>query len=95
MDFDWNETAFNVEEPLTTRDIEESFEDPFALRLMPDSARFANQSRYFNLGRSIGGQGVFSYFRTNGKTVRVIFSRPFVKDEQYLYLRKFNESLSQ
>ena len=61
---------------LTTRDIEESFEDPFAVRLLPDSPRFSVQARFFNLGRSASGTGVVSLYRTNGKTFRVIFARP-------------------
>ena len=41
-------------------DVEESFEDPFAVRLLPDTPRFAVQARYFNLGMSVRGTGIFS-----------------------------------
>jgi hypothetical protein len=40
MEFDWNSLPVNTESSLTQREIEESFEDPFALRLLPDSPRF-------------------------------------------------------
>ena len=80
---------------MTHRDIEESFEDPFAVRLLPDTARFAVQSRYFNLGMSAGGFGVFSVYRTNGKQVRVILSRGFEPEEKFLYQRKMEQALSQ
>jgi uncharacterized DUF497 family protein len=80
---------------LTPRDVEESFEDPFAIRLLPDSARFAVQARFFNLGRSAGGIGIFSVYRTNGKQIRVIHARPFDPEEQFFYQRRLNQSLSQ
>ena len=80
---------------MTHRDIEESFEDPFAVRLLPDTARFAVQSRNFNLGMSAGGFGVFSVYRTNGKQVRVILSRGFEPEEKFLYQRKMEQALSQ
>ena len=71
MEFDWdNSSAIDAESSLTIRDIEESFEDPFTIKLLPDSSRFAAQARYFNLGRSAAGLGVFSVYRTNGKQVR-------------------------
>ena len=60
MDFDWNNPPFNLDRSLTLREIEESFEDPFAIRLLPDSARFAVQARFFNLGVSAAGTGIFS-----------------------------------
>ena len=84
MDFDWdNSSAVSDESSLALRDVEESFEDPFAIRLLPDASRFSAQARFFNLGRSATGVGIFSVFRTNGKQVRVILSRPFTDDEAY------------
>ncbi|MCL5099134.1 MAG: hypothetical protein M1608_16675 [Candidatus Omnitrophica bacterium] len=80
---------------MTPRDIEESFEDPFAVRLLPDSPRFAVQARFFNLGKSASGVGVFSVYRTNGKQFRIIYARPFVPEEQFFYQRKVNQMLGQ
>ena len=94
MDFDWNNPPFNLSSSVTIRDIEESFEDPFAVKLLPDSSRFAVQSRNFNLGVSAGGTGIFSVYRTNGKSVRVIFARPFESEEKYFYQRKINHTLN-
>jgi uncharacterized DUF497 family protein len=93
MDFDWNNPPFNLSSSLDIKQIEESFEDPFAVRLLPDSSRFAAQSRYFNLGMSNGGAGVFSIYRTNGKSIRVIFARPFESEEKYFYQRKVNQTM--
>ncbi len=93
MEFDWNDPPFELDSSLTTRDIEESFEDPFAGRLLPDSPRFSAQARFFNLGKSAAGNGIFSVFRTNGKLIRVIYARPFVPEEQFFYERKVNQML--
>ena len=94
MDFDWNKPAFELGH-LTTQEVEESFEDPFAVKLLPDTPRFSVQARYFNLGVSTGGTGVFSVYRTNGKMVRVIYARAFELEEQFFYQRKLNQSLAQ
>ena len=94
MDFDWNNPSLGSAGSLTVMEIEESFEDPFAVRLLPDSARFAVQARYFNLGRSAAGVGVFSVYRTNGKLARVIVSRRFTEQEEYFYQRLLNHALA-
>jgi len=95
MEFDWNNPPFEWDGSLTPRDVEESFEDPFAVRLLPDSSRFAVQARYFNLGKSAGGLGIFSVYRTNGKQIRVILARPFIPEEQFFYQKRLNQTLSQ
>lgn len=92
MEFDWNNPAFEMGS-LNQREIEESFEDPFAIKLLPDTSRFAVQARYFNLGRSVSGIGVFSLYRANGKQFRVILARSFTPEEEFFYQRKLNQSL--
>ena len=94
MEFDWNNPPFGWDSSLTPRDVEESFEDPFAVRLLPDSSRFSAQARYFNLGKSASGLGIFSVYRTNGKQIRVIRARPFAAEEQFFYQRKLDQTLS-
>ena len=94
MEFDWNNPAFEVAGSLTITEIEETFEDPFAVRLLPDSTRFSVQARYFNLGRTAGGVGLFSVYRTNGKVIRVILSRGFTELEEYFYQRRLNQALA-
>jgi uncharacterized DUF497 family protein len=95
MEFDWNNPPFNLDSSLTQQEIEESFEDAFAVRLLPDSPRFSVQARYFNLGMTAGGVGVFSVYRTNGKQVRVLAARLFEPEERFFYQRKLEQSLSQ
>jgi uncharacterized DUF497 family protein len=93
MEFDWNNSPF--ESSLNQKEIEESFEDPFAVRLMPDSSRFGVQARFFNLGTSAGGVGVLSVYRTNGKMIRVLHAREFEPEERFFYQRKADQMLSQ
>ena len=93
MEFDWRQ-PIQLHGSLTTKDVEESFEDPFAVRLLPDSSRFAAQARFFNLGRSATGGGVFSVYRTNGKQIRVISARAFTPEEGFFYQKKLNQSLA-
>ena len=92
MEFDWRQPI--QVGSVTTQDVEESFEDPFAVRLMPDSNRFAAQARFFNLGKSASGTGVFSFYRTNGKQIRVISARVFSQEENFFYQKKLNQSLA-
>ena len=94
MEFDWNNPPFDLDSSLTQREIEESFEDPFAVRLLPDSSRFGVQARFFNLGMSAGGLGVFSVYRTNGRLVRVMRARPFEPEERFFYQRKMDQTLN-
>lgn len=94
MEFDWNNPPFELDGTLTVRDIEESFEDPFAIRLLPDSPRFSVQARFFNLGKSASGVGIFSVYRTNGRQVRVILARLFTDQEQFFYQRKLNQAIA-
>jgi len=95
MDFDWTNPPFNLDRALSIRAIEESFEDPFAVRLLPDSPRFAAQARFFNLGVAANGLGIFTVYRTNGKQARVVFARPFQPEEQFMYERKLSQALAQ
>jgi len=94
MEFDWNNSPFGTDSSLTQREIEESFEDPFAIRLLPDSPRFGAQARYFNLGMSAGGIGIFSVYRTNGRLTRVLLARPFEPEERFFYQRKVDRTLN-
>ena len=95
MEFDWHSAPSKSEGSLIPHDIEESFEDPFAVRLLPDSSRFAVQARFFNLGKTASSGGIFSVYRTNGKVIRVLCARPFTREEQFFYDRKLDQALSQ
>lgn len=85
MEFDWIDAPFDLK-ALPPRAIEESFEDPFSLRLLPELDH--GEARYFNLGRSAEGRAIFSVFWTDGKLVRVLAARPMTKDEENFFDRK-------
>lgn len=91
MEFDWQNSQFDLK-GISQKDIEEAFEDPFSIRLLPDDSLSAT-SRYYLLGRSIGGIGLFCVFRTDGKTYRVIVARPMTAEEASFYDRKNAEVL--
>lgn len=92
MDFDWIDVAFDLAK-LPPKDIEESFEDPFSLKLLPDGNEDSSNARYFCLGRSLTGTAIFSVFWTDGKRYRVVYSRPMTPEEAYFYDRKQAEEI--
>lgn len=92
MEFDWNNPPFELGS-LTQREVEESFEDPFAVRLMPDTPRFGVQARFFNLGMSAAGVGIYSVYRANGRQVKVLLARQFEPEERFFYQRKMDQTL--
>jgi len=90
MDFDWLDAPFDLKR-VKPREIEESFEDPFSIRLLPDLPH-SEEARYFNLGHAVDGTGVFSVFWTDGKRYRVIFARFMTREEEQFYERKNSEA---
>ena len=92
MDFDWIDAPFDLKK-ISPREIEESFEDPFSLRLLPESDATGGPSRFFSLGKTVGNMSVFSVFWTDGKKYRVIFSREMTADELTFYERRNTEFL--
>jgi uncharacterized DUF497 family protein len=50
------------------------------------------EARYFCLGRSVAGKALFSVFWTDGKSHRVIFSRPATEEEIVFLERKTQEA---
>lgn len=90
MEYDW--TPFQGRE-ITADEVAESFEDPFCVRLLPDRGHIAEQSRFFCLGMTLRGRGVFSVYSTNGKQVKVFAARPMTEDEEFFYQRKAREYL--
>lgn len=93
MEFDWLDAPFDLH-ALPPKEIEESFEDPFSIRLLPDvDIAGEDNSRYFNLGRSIGGRAIFSIFWTDGKRIRCICARDMAPEE-ISYFERRNQDLT-
>jgi uncharacterized DUF497 family protein len=90
MEFEW--TLYR-EKDLGPDEISESFEDPFSLRFLPDAGRFSSQNRFFSLGCSSAGKGIFAVYTSTGKVVRVVAARLMTEEEIYFYERKSQEYL--
>jgi uncharacterized DUF497 family protein len=92
MEFDWIDVPFDLAS-LPPKDIEESFEDPFALKFLPDGESTSRTARYFSLGKSLAGRGIFSVFWTDGKKYRIINARNMTPEEDHFYERRKSEDL--
>ena len=90
MDFDWLDAQFDLRKT-PPKEIEESFEDPFSLRIMPEGIEDDATARYFNLGKSVADRAIFSLFWTDGKRYRVILARDMAAEEMAFYERKNSE----
>ncbi len=88
MEFDWINCPACFDD-VAPREIEECFEDPFGIRLLPEGYdEPGREARYFILARSVSGRGLFTVFWTDGKRYRVIQSRPMTEAEEGFYERK-------
>ncbi|NNE90511.1 MAG: BrnT family toxin [Verrucomicrobiales bacterium] len=92
MEFDWLDPHFDLKE-ITPREISEAFEDPFAIRLLPEIEDEEAETRYFALGKTVTNRFLFSVFWTDGKNYRVILSREMTPEEENFYTRKNAEWL--
>lgn len=93
MEFDWLDAPFDLH-PISPKEIEEAFEDPFSIRLLPDADIAGEENaRYFNVGKSIGGRGIFAIFWSDGKKIRCLAAREMSPEEMSFYERK-NQDLS-
>jgi len=90
MEFDWSLYATPEIPPL---EVQESFEDPFGLRILPGNGPLAEHSRFICLGKSLAGKSVFSLYSSDGKKMRPIASRLMTAPESFFYERKAKEAL--
>ncbi len=75
----------------TPRELEEIFEDPFAIRLLPDADRADGESRFYMLGRTVQDRHLFLSFWTDGKRARVFAAREMTDGELRFYHRSYGE----
>lgn len=87
MEFDWIDCHFDLKQ-IPPREVEEAFEDPFSIRLLPEIELSDGEARYFALGKTLGNRYLFSCFWTDGKNYRVIFCREMSEEETSFYERK-------
>ena len=90
MELDIIDVQFDLQ-CLKPRELEEAFEDPFAVRFLPDNDRSDGASRYYALGRTVANRYLFLVFWTDGKTTRVVAAREMAESERKFYDRKYAE----
>ena len=90
MELDLTDSPLDLKST-TPRELEEIFEDPFAIRFLPDADRADGQSRYYVLGRSVQDRHLFLSFWTDGKIARVLAARDMTDGEVRFYQRSYGE----
>ncbi len=90
MDLDLSDSHIDLK-VYTPGELEEIFEDPFSIRLVPDADREDGANRYYILGRTIGDRFLFLCFWTDGKKNRIIAARDMSEEEQRFYQRSYGE----
>lgn len=90
MELDLVDVTFDLRD-IKPRELEEAFEDPFSVRLLPDHDRLDGSSRYYLLGRTVADRYFFASFRTDGKVTRVVAAREMSEVERKFYDRKYAE----
>jgi len=90
MEFDLIDVQFDLRS-IKPHELEEAFEDPFAVRFLPDNDRDDGANRFYALGRTIGDRYVFSSFTTDGRIVRVVAAREMTDAERKFYDRRYAE----
>ncbi|MDB4517981.1 BrnT family toxin [Akkermansiaceae bacterium] len=90
MELDFTDTPFDTKF-IKPHEIEEIFEDPFSIRLLPDVDREDGETRYYLLGCTIGNRSLFLSFWGDGKKARVVAAREMSVDESAYYERKLAE----
>ncbi|MEZ5405667.1 MAG: hypothetical protein R3F23_05655 [Verrucomicrobiia bacterium] len=91
MEFDWSLVPTLSEQ--NRQQIEECFEDPFNLKLMPEEPLAKDHHRFFCLGKDTAQNGWFVVYTTNGKQHRILTARPLSESENHYYERKLREVL--
>ena len=86
MELDFSGVSFDTKK-IKPHEIEEVFEDPFAIRLLPDVDREDGEARFYLLGKTISNRGLFLSFWSNGKKARVVAARELSEDEGAYYDR--------
>ncbi len=90
MELDLIDVHFDLKY-IRPHELEEAFEDPFAVRFLPDTDRADGESRYYALGRTVADRHLMLCFVTDGKVARVIAAREMSDAEQRFYERKYAE----
>jgi hypothetical protein len=67
MDFDWLDVSFDLRK-ITPKEIEESFEDPFSIRLLPEGSKPTRRPAF---STSATRSGTRAFSPSSGPTERI------------------------
>ncbi len=90
MELDLSDSPLDLK-AFKPHELEEIFEDPFALRFLPDVDDPDIESRFYALGRTVGDRHLFLSFWTDGKSARIIAAREMTESEKRFYQRNYGE----
>jgi len=91
MEIDIINAVFDLKH-IKPREVEECLEDPYALRVLPEVEHGGSSStRYYLIGKTLHGRGLFLSFATNGKVANIIFAREASELEIGFYERSATE----
>lgn len=90
MELDFTDSPIDPK-TITPRELEEIFEDPFAVRFLPDTERPDGEARYYMLGRTVHDRHLFVAFWTDGKNARILAAREMTGGELRFYQRSYGE----
>lgn len=90
MELDLTDSPIDLK-TTTPRELEEIFEDPFAIRFLPDADRADGESRFYALGRTVQDRHLFLSFWTDGKIARIFAAREMTESELRFYQRSYGE----
>ncbi|MDB9741564.1 BrnT family toxin [Akkermansiaceae bacterium] len=85
MEIDLINTQIEIKD-VKPGEIEEVFEDPFAVKFMPDS----DYDRYFIIGQTVAQRLIFVCFNTDGKKAKIISVRETSEEESMFYKRNYS-----
>jgi len=90
MELDLSDSPLDLK-AIKPHELEEVFEDPFALRFLPDKDDLGSASRFYALGRTVADRHIFLSFWTDGKSARVLAAREMTEGEMRFYQRNYGE----
>lgn len=90
MELDLTDSPIDLK-AIKPHELEEIFEDPFALRFLPDTGSPDGESRFYTLGRTVDDRHLFLAFWTDGKSARVHAAREMTESELRFYQRNYGE----
>lgn len=88
MDIDLINTFVDLKS-IKPGEIEEVFEDPFAVKFIPDSLFKNGEYRYFTVGQTIAQKILFICFNSDGKKATILAARDASEEESLFYYRNY------